>query len=159
MLIRSLCFLGPFTLQFACADLTVPISSEAPAQPKPKPAATPTPKPPPPARPSAPQESVRASHVLIAFKGSARSTQTRSKEEAKKKATALVARARGGADFADLAKKHSDGPSAPKGGDLGKFQRGAMVKPFADAAFALNVGDVSDVVETPFGFHVIKRTE
>jgi len=105
---------------------------------------------------------VGASHILISYQGSARAqpTVTRSKDEAKKLAETLSADAKKeGADFAALAKQHSDGPSGPKGGDLGVFGRGRMMPAFEAAAFALNVGEVSDVVETQFGFHVILRTE
>jgi parvulin-like peptidyl-prolyl isomerase len=64
-----------------------------------------------------------------------------------------------GEDFAKLAGEYSDGPSKSKGGDLGKFKFEVMAKAFSEAAFALDVGSVSEVVETGFGFHVIKRTE
>ncbi|MCH2294772.1 MAG: peptidyl-prolyl cis-trans isomerase, partial [SAR324 cluster bacterium] len=91
------------------------------------------------------------------FKGASRSAQNRSRDEAKKLADELAEKAKKGEDFANLARMNSDGPSAPKGGLLGTFGRGQMVPPFEEAAFALKVGEVSGVVETPFGFHVIKR--
>jgi parvulin-like peptidyl-prolyl isomerase len=64
-----------------------------------------------------------------------------------------------GTDFAKLAQASSDGPSGIEGGALPKFGRQQMVKPFSDAAFGLAPGEVSDLVETNFGFHIIKRTE
>ena len=105
---------------------------------------------------------VAASHVLVAYKGASRADPsiTRSKEEAKTRADSLrkqiVDEAK---DFANIARENSDGPSKTKGGDLGKFTFETMAKAFSDAAFALDVGGVSEVVETPFGFHIIKRTE
>lgn len=103
-----------------------------------------------------------ASHVLIQYKGSMRSSPaiTRSKEEAQKLATEVMNKAKKGQDFAALAKQYSDEPGAKdRAGALGSFSRAQMVKPFADAAFALKPGEISSVVETAFGFHVIKRTE
>ena len=104
-----------------------------------------------------PLEVVTASHILISFKGASNSQQSRSREEAMKLASELSKKAQKGEDFAELARKNSDGPSGPKGGLLGRFGRGQMVPPFEKAAFELKPGQVSGVVETPFGFHVIKR--
>jgi len=147
----------------ACTSLTEPGSGVPQLQPEPQVAAAPTPTPaptPPPAPP--PEEQVGASHILIAYKGAMRANPsiTRSKEDAQKLASKLQAQAKGGADFGALAEKYSDDPTAKTGkGSLGKFSKSTMVKPFADAAFALKPGEISSVVETPFGFHVIKRTE
>ncbi|APW39012.1 peptidylprolyl isomerase [Rhodoferax koreense] len=103
------------------------------------------------------QEERRASHILIA------SPKTASADERKKaraKAEELLAEVRKApASFADVAKKNSQDPgSAANGGDLDFFTRGAMVKPFEDAAFGMKVGDISDVVESDFGYHIIKLT-
>lgn len=147
----------------ACAGLTEPGNGAPPAaadEPAPaKAEAAPTPAP---AAPPAEEERIAASHVLIQYKGSMRASPEikRSKDEAKKLAAEVMAKAKQGADFAGLAKQYSDEPGAKdRAGNLGKFAKGNMVKPFADAAFALKPGQVSDVVETDFGFHVIKRTE
>ena len=84
----------------------------------------------------------------------------RTKKQAKTRAEMILKKAQAKkADFAQLAKEYSDGPSKVKGGYLGKFGRGAMDKGFEEAAFKLNKGQVSGVVETPFGFHIIKRTK
>lgn len=109
--------------------------------------------------PDAPTE-ISARHILVAYKGADRSKATRTKEEAKARAEEVLTKAKAeGADFAKLAEEYSDGPSKTKGGDLGSFKKGAMAKNFEAAAFKLKVGEISGVVETPFGFHVIKRTE
>lgn len=98
-------------------------------------------------------EERRASHILIA-------SEKLGKDKAKAKAEALLAEIRKNpAAFADLAKKNSDDPgSASKGGDLGFFGRGAMVKSFEDATMSLKEGEISGVVESDFGFHIIKLT-
>ncbi|MCA9579804.1 MAG: peptidyl-prolyl cis-trans isomerase, partial [Myxococcales bacterium] len=83
---------------------------------------------------------------------------TRSKAEAESQINALKAEIDGGADFAQLAQANSDCPSGRKGGDLGSFGRGQMVPEFEQAAFGMNVGDVSGIIETQFGYHIIKRT-
>jgi len=103
-------------------------------------------------------ESVRASHILLMYQGSARSTASRSKQEAATQIQALKAQIDGGADFASLAKQHSDCPSKAKGGDLGSFGRGSMVKAFEETTFGMPVGAVSGIVETEFGYHIIQRT-
>jgi len=152
----------------ACSGLTEPVPTVIVPQPRsapePEAKAEPAkPAPPPAPVPAAPSgEQVGASHVLIAYQGAMRAapTITRTKEQAKQLAEKFLARARKGEDFAKLATEGSDDPSAKlNNGSLGKFTRDRMVKPFADAAFALKPGGVSDLVETPFGFHVIKRTE
>lgn len=101
---------------------------------------------------------VRASHILLMYAGSARSSATRSKEEALQQIEALKAQLDGGADFAELARAHSDCPSSESGGDLGAFHEGQMVPAFEQAAFGLDVGATSGVVETDFGYHLIQRT-
>jgi peptidyl-prolyl cis-trans isomerase C len=101
-------------------------------------------------------EQVRARHILVKVDPSA---DEAAKEAAKKKIEGILTEAKGGADFAEMAKKHSEGPSRPNGGDLGFFSRGQMVKPFDDAAFALKPGEISDVVNTVYGYHIIKVEE
>lgn len=105
-----------------------------------------------------PPVKLNAAHILIGFKGAERSEATRTKEEALKLATTIAAKAKQpGADFAELAKEHSEGPSGKNGGDLGTFNSTDMVKPFSDATRKLKVGEVSAPVESRFGFHVILR--
>jgi parvulin-like peptidyl-prolyl isomerase len=100
---------------------------------------------------------VRAAHILLMYSGSMRSTATRSQQEAWDGIQQLKAQIDEGNDFAELAREHSDCPSSAQGGDLGMFGTGQMVKPFEDVAFSLEVGGISDVVETPFGYHLIRR--
>ena len=104
-------------------------------------------------------EQVRASHILLMYAGSMRSNATRTKADAATQITTLKQELDAGADFAELARSNSDCPSSARGGDLGHFGRGQMVGPFEDAAFTLPVNEISEVVETPFGFHLIQRTE
>ncbi|MCW8836176.1 MAG: peptidylprolyl isomerase [Rhodospirillales bacterium] len=103
-------------------------------------------------------DQVKASHILLMYAGSARSSATRTKDEALSAIEALKQKLDSGEDFADLARKNSDCPSGSDGGNLGLFGRGAMVRAFEDAAFGLDVGAVSGVVETDFGYHLIMRT-
>lgn len=77
-------------------------------------------------------------------------------EEQQKKAEEILAMAKGGSDFAELARQYSEGPSKTQGGDLGLFTRGQMVQPFDEATFSLAEGEISDVVKTSFGYHIIK---
>jgi parvulin-like peptidyl-prolyl cis-trans isomerase-like protein len=150
----------------ACADLTSPpshragnvppIAAAAPTAPAPQNVAVADPPPPAPL----PAEQIEASHILVSYQGATRAkpTVTRTRDEARTLATQLAARAHEpGTDFAQLAKEASDGPSGVEGGALPRFGRQQMVKPFSDAAFALRPGEVSGVVETNFGFHIIKR--
>jgi peptidyl-prolyl cis-trans isomerase D len=100
---------------------------------------------------------VWARHILFKVEGEA---DEETIEEARKKALSVLEQAKAGADFAELAKKHSDDPgSKNKGGDLGFFEEGKMVKPFSDAAFSMQPGEISDPVRTPFGWHLIKVEE
>ena len=98
-------------------------------------------------------EQRRARHILI------KTSEEDSADvlsEKRNRAEQVLELARSGEDFAELAKQYSEGPSAPRGGDLGAFTRGRMVKPFDEAVFSLNEGEISDIVQTQFGFHIIK---
>lgn len=101
-------------------------------------------------------EQVKASHILIKIEPTA---DDATKTAARKKINEIQQKLKGGGDFAELAKEYSEGPSGPRGGDLGYFKRGQMVKPFEDAVFSLPINDVSDLVETRFGYHLIKVTD
>jgi peptidyl-prolyl cis-trans isomerase C len=105
-------------------------------------------------------EQVRASHILIKPAISDPNTDPNGpKLAARAKAGKLLEEIKGGADFTELARAHSGCISASDGGDVKYFGRGAMVPPFEEAAFALEPGEVSDVVETQFGYHIIKVTD
>lgn len=86
---------------------------------------------------------IKASHILVS---------------SEVEALQLIKKINEGADFAALAMTSSKCPSGANGGDLGLFGRGQMVKPFEDAAFALEIGEISKPIETQFGWHVIRRT-
>ena len=104
------------------------------------------------------KEERRASHILI---NAAKDTPAADRDQAKARAQELLAQVRKSpASFAEVAKKSSqDSGSAPAGGDLNFFGRGAMVKPFEDAVFAMKKGEISDVVESDFGYHIILLTD
>lgn len=101
-------------------------------------------------------EQVKASHILIKAGQDATDAQ---KEEAKKKIAMIRDQLKKGKDFAELARQYGEDGTKDKGGDLGYFAKGQMVKPFEDAAFALKPGQTSEMVTTPFGYHVIKVTD
>lgn len=103
-------------------------------------------------------ERVQASHILVKVDPKAEDAD-KQKKEAKKKIEDIKARLDKGEDFAKMAQENSDCPSKAKGGDLGFFARGQMVKPFEDAAFGLKPGEMSGIVETQFGYHIIKAQE
>lgn len=97
---------------------------------------------------------VRASHILI---GVPQNADAATRQQAKSKAETLLKDLKAGKDFAATAKANSQDPgSAPNGGDLGYFEQGQMVPPFEQAAFALKAGEISEIVETQFGYHIIK---
>jgi peptidyl-prolyl cis-trans isomerase C len=103
------------------------------------------------------EDSVHASHILIRTPENA---DAATKAKARAQADDLLAQIKKGGDFGELAKKYSQDPgSAPKGGDLGFFSKGQMVPAFEQAAFGLKPGQTSGVVETPFGFHIIRVSE
>ena len=101
-------------------------------------------------------EQVKASHILIKVDPKADAAK---KAEARKKIEDILAKVRQGQDFASLARTHSEDPSAAKGGDLGYIRPGQTMKPFEDALFSLKTGEVSDVVETSLGYHIVKAVE
>ena len=98
-------------------------------------------------------KTVEARHILIKVEQNASDKEVAA---AREKIEDILKKARGGQDFAELAKQYSEGPSKSKGGHLGSFRREAMVKPFSDKAFAMQAGDISDPVRTRFGWHIIK---
>lgn len=103
------------------------------------------------------KEQIKASHILFKVD---KTTPEKEKKEKLAEAKKVMADAKkSSANFEEIAKKYSDGPTKDRGGDLGTFSRGRMVKPFEDAAFAAKAGDIVGPIETQFGFHVIKVYE
>ncbi len=112
--------------------------------------------------PDAGPTSVGARHILISYKGASQAIAgaTRSEAEARSLAEQVARRAKAGEDWGKLAAQYTEEPGSKQtGGDLGRFGHGQMVPSFEKAAFALEIGAVSDVVASPFGFHVIQRYE
>ncbi len=101
-------------------------------------------------------ETRHARHILFKAAPDA-SEQTHQQQQAK--AEEILEKARSGEDFAELARTYSEGPTAATGGDLGFFSEGQMVQPFNDAVFSMEAGEISDVVKTDFGYHIIKLEE
>jgi len=143
----------------ASASALAPASASAPA------AASASASAPPPASAAAcaaVPDAITAQHVLVAYNGAKDAPKgvTRSKAEAKTRAEEVATKAKAGTDFSELVAQYTDDPgSKDRRGSVGKFTRHKMVKPFADAAFALRVDETSGVVESPYGFHVIKRNQ
>ena len=168
VLIGVMGFFGLFN-STPLARLAAPVAP-APEEPKhsppPEPAAPP-PLPKPqrmdPAAQQQQREMFGAKHMLVMYKGGRRAPPnvTRTQEEAKARATEAMKKAKADpSKFPDLVKEYSDEPGAgARGGDLGKFPKGAMVPEFQAGLEKIKVGEVSDLVETPFGYHVILRTQ
>ena len=113
------------------------------------------------ARADQPAEIV-AQHLLVMYDGSKAAPRTikRTRDEARQRAAEALAKIKKGEDFDKVVAAYTDEPGgAARHGGLGRFSHDMMVPAFADAAFALDVGQVSAVIESPFGFHVIRRTE
>lgn len=132
-------------LLLACADDPKPTEPSAP-----RPAA---------AAPQAAPERMAARHILVAYQGAlgAQPAVRRSKEEAELRARELLVRLRAGEDFGHVAREASDDASGVRGGELGAFASGQMVAAFEAATAALEPGELSDLVESPFGYHIIQR--
>lgn len=153
---------------FSCLACVVACEKQppTPAAPATASAALPTPKPEPsrvepPTTPEPEPDRIAAQHVLIAYRGAkgAPKSVRRTKVEARALAEAVLLKARAGEDFSALAGEYSDDPTRTNRGNLGVFPKDQMVPEFSGPAFKLKVDQVSDVVETPFGFHIIRRNQ
>lgn len=99
------------------------------------------------------KKQVKARHILFRLEQDASQEE---EDEVRERALEVLQKAGEGEDFAELARTYSEGPTSDKGGELGYFSEGDMVKPFEEAAFAMQPGDISEPIRTPFGFHIIK---
>lgn len=146
----------PLLALLACSDDAAPPATETPATPAPAPTPAVAEGP---RVPSPTTKRVAASHILVAYAGAVNALPnvTRTKDEARRRAEEARTKVLAGTPFADVARAMSDDGTGPRGGYLGGFDDGTMVKPFEDAVKALKVGEMSDLVETPFGYHVIER--
>jgi hypothetical protein len=146
----------------SAAAASASAAASAPSTPSATPSAT---APPASAAASAdapPPDTIIAQHILVEYAGAKRAAKTikRSKADAKARAAEALAKVRSGTPFEDVVKQYSDDEgSVDRMGSVGKFHRSDMDPAFSAAAFALKPGGVSEVVESPFGFHVIKRTQ
>lgn len=105
-------------------------------------------------------DTVTASHILLKTQDdNGKELSAEKKKEAKKKAQEALEKVKSGEDFAQVAKEYSEDSSAANGGELGTFGRGQMVTEFENAAFAMKDGEISDIVETQYGYHIIKVTK
>jgi hypothetical protein len=127
-----------------------PLPEAPPPDPRKVPSTPPAPTP----------DRIRVRAILIRYAGATGAEESRSREEARERAERIRDLARGAdVDFIGLVKYSDDPVARRRKGDLGVVRPGRLVKPLADAAFALNVGEISDVVETEFGFYVVQRIE
>lgn len=152
-------------LLLACAEEPAATPATAPAEATPPvetPAQTPTSASPTtegPRVPAAAGARMAASHILVSWRGAvgARPNVTRDQAEAKTRAEEALALVKGGKSFAEVAKGWSDDSTGPRGGSLGGFGRGTYVEAFENTVSSLGVGEVSGLVETQFGYHIIRR--
>lgn len=109
--------------------------------------------------PSSSDKRFAARHILVTWQGAvgALPNVTRTRDEAQQRINEVIGKLNTGAEFGGLARAYSDDSTGPRGGALGGFETGTMVAPFEEAVKVLSAGDISGVVETPFGFHVIQR--
>lgn len=101
---------------------------------------------------------IEARHILVTWSGAWRAPSSRTRDDALARANAALEALRGGAPFGQIAAEYSDDATARSGGALGTIAPGQLIPAFEDAAFALQVGQRSAIVETPYGFHIIERT-